>query len=163
MVSHEENSLRSVWGIVFLVLGVAVLYASPVSAAVGTGGGLPYESWLADLRNSVTGPVAFTFSIVGIVIAGSVLIFGGELNGFIRSLVFIVLVMSFLVGAQNMMATFFGRGALIDSQGSNVAELFFAGVLLAAFARLCHTALKARGRSRGLAPICVTRDRKDVR
>lgn len=82
-------------------------------ASEGTGGSLPYESWLANLRNSVTGPVAFTLSLVGIVVAGGILIFGGELNGFFRTLIFIVLVMALLVGAQNMMSTFFGRGAEI--------------------------------------------------
>ena len=82
-------------------------------ASEGTGGALPYESWLVSLRNSVTGPVAFALSIIGIVIAGGVLIFGGELNGFFRTLIFIVLVMALLVGAQNMMGTLFGRGAEI--------------------------------------------------
>lgn len=38
------------------------------------------------------------------------------INGFFRTLVFIVLVMSLLVGAQNMMSTFFGRGAEITTQ-----------------------------------------------
>jgi type IV secretion system protein VirB2 len=57
--------------------------------------------------------VAFALSIIGIVIAGGVLIFGGDLNGFFRTLIFIVLVMALLVGAQNMMSSFFGRGAEI--------------------------------------------------
>lgn len=82
-------------------------------ASEGTGGSLPYETWLTNLRNSVTGPVAFTLSLIGIVVAGGILIFGGELNGFFRTLIFIVLVMALLVGAQNMMSTFFGRGAEI--------------------------------------------------
>jgi len=42
-----------------------------------------------------------------------VLVFGGDLNGFFRTLIFIVLVMAFLVGAQNMMSNFFGTGAEI--------------------------------------------------
>ena len=82
-------------------------------ASVGTGGGLPYETWLTSLQNSVTGPVAFTLSIIGIVVAGGVLIFGGDLNGFFRTLIFIVLVMALLVGAQNIMSTLFARGAVI--------------------------------------------------
>lgn len=82
-------------------------------ASTGTGGSLPYESWLTSLQNSVTGPVAFTLSIVGIVIAGGVLIFGGDLNGFFRTLIFLVLVMALLVGAQNMMSSFFGKGAVL--------------------------------------------------
>jgi len=90
-----------------------IILPQPAFASEGTGGSLPYESWLTNLRNSVTGPVAFALSIIGIVVAGGVLIFGGELNGFFRTLIFIVLVMALLVGAQNMMGTFFGRGAEI--------------------------------------------------
>lgn len=101
----------------FAVLAIALLALSllpdTASAAVGAGGGLPYETWLTNLRNSVTGPVAFTLSLVGIIVAGGVLIFGGELNGFFRTVIFIVLVMALLVGAQNMMAQFFGQGAVI--------------------------------------------------
>ena len=98
--------------IVFLLL--ACFAAAPdAMASVGSGGGLPYETWLNNLRQSMTGPVAFSFAILGIVVAGGVLIFGGELNAFVRTLVFIVLVMGFLVGAQNMMSTLFGQGALI--------------------------------------------------
>ena len=104
-----------------LVAVIALLSLLPqhAFAAQGTGGGLPYEDWLTNLRNSVTGPVAFALSIIGIVIAGGVLIFGGDLNGFFRTLIFIVLVMALLVGAQNMMGTFFGRGAEIaDALGA---------------------------------------------
>ena len=64
--------------------------------------------------------VAFALSIIGIVIAGGVLIFGGDLNAFFRTLVFIVLVMALLVGAQNMMGTLFGRGVEIAAAGNPV-------------------------------------------
>lgn len=100
-------------GLLALLVGVILLAPPPAFASEGTGGSLPYESWLTSLRNSATGPVAFTLSIIGIVVAGGILIFGGELNAFFRSLIFIVLVMALLVGAQNMMGTFFGRGAEI--------------------------------------------------
>lgn len=105
-----------------LALLLAVLSLAPdfAHAAVGAGGGLPYEGWLAALRSSVTGPVAFALSIIGIVIAGGVLIFGGDLNGFFRTLVFITLVMALLVGAQNIMSNFFGQGAEIASLGNAV-------------------------------------------
>ncbi|HRE72956.1 MAG TPA: conjugal transfer system pilin TrbC [Accumulibacter sp.] len=96
-----------------LLLTFFLLTPQQAFASVGTGGSLPYESWLTNLRNSVTGPVAFALSIIGIVVAGGVLIFGGDLNGFFRTLIFIVLVMALLVGAQNVMGTFFGRGAVI--------------------------------------------------
>lgn len=94
-----------------LLLTLLLLAPPPAFASEGTGGSLPYESWLVNLRNSVTGPVAFALSVIGIVIAGGVLIFGGDLNGFFRTLIFLTLVMALLVGAQNVMSTFFGRGA----------------------------------------------------
>lgn len=100
-----------------LLLAFILFAPQHAFASEGTGGSLPYESWLTNLRNSVTGPVAFALSIIGIVIAGGILIFGGDLNGFFRTLIFLTLVMALLVGAQNMMSTFFGHGAEIASLG----------------------------------------------
>ena len=96
-----------------LLLALLLLAPQHAFASEGTGGSLPYETWLASLRNSVTGPVAFALSMIGLVVAGGVLIFGGDLNGFFRTMIFLVLVMALLVGAQNVMGTFFGRGAEI--------------------------------------------------
>jgi type IV secretory pathway VirB2 component (pilin) len=98
-----------------LFAAMVLVVGNDAYAGTATGGSLPYESWLSSLRDSVTGPVAFTLSIIGIVVAGGVLIFGGDLNGFFRTLIFMVLVMAFLVGAQNMMTTFFGNAAVISS------------------------------------------------
>ena len=102
-----------------LLLTAWSIIPSLTEASVGTGGGLPYETWLTSLQNSVTGPVAFSLSIIGIVVAGGVLIFGGDLNGFFRTLIFIVLVMALLVGAQNIMSTLFARGAIITPQAQS--------------------------------------------
>lgn len=106
----------------FILLSLSSLLLSDgVQAAVGAGGALPYESWLVNLRNSVTGPVAFTLSIVGIVVAGGILIFGGELNAFFRTLIFIVLVMALLVGANNIMTNLF-QGAVIPVEVDTVNQ-----------------------------------------
>jgi type IV secretory pathway VirB2 component (pilin) len=104
-----------------VLLAFMLLLPQHALASEGGGGQLPYESWLTNLRNSVTGPVAFTLSIVGIVIAGGVLIFGGDLNGFFRTLFFLVLVMALLIGAQNMMSGLFGQGAEIASYDADAA------------------------------------------
>lgn len=106
-----------------LFLALFLASAGPAFASEGTGGGLPYENWLTNLRNSVTGPVAFALAIIGIVVAGGVLIFGGELNAFFRTLIFVVLVMALIVGAQNMLSTFFGRGAEIATMSEAVSAL----------------------------------------
>ena len=105
-----------------LLLILWIILPEFAEASVGTGGGLPYETWLTSLQNSVTGPVAFSLSIIGIVVAGGVLIFGGDLNGFFRTLIFIVLVMALLVGAQNIMSTLFARGAVITPLASETAN-----------------------------------------
>ncbi len=99
-----------------------LMLAESAFASVGGGGQLPYESWLVNLRNSVTGPVAFTLSIVGIVVAGGILIFGGELNAFFRTLIFIVLVMALLIGANNIMTNLFS-GAVISGEISQDRSL----------------------------------------
>ena len=104
-------------------MGLAVVFLTVIShpaAAAAAGGGLPYEGWLTKIQTSITGPVAFAFAIIGLVVAGAVLIFGGELNGFIRTLMFIALVMALIITAQNMM-TFFGTGAALIGQNHEVA------------------------------------------
>lgn len=116
----KRQMIRALGLLVLLAALVLLMAPEPAFASEGTGGALPYESWLTNLRNSVTGPVAFTLSLIGIVVAGGILIFGGELNAFFRTLIFIVLVMALLVGAQNMMGSFFGRGAEIAATDAAV-------------------------------------------
>lgn len=121
---------RQQWLVVgaFLILAVFLLSPDYAFASSMGGGGLPYESWLNKLRESATGPVAFTISIIGIIGAGAMLIFGGEINGFLKSIVFIVLVMSLLVGANSMMGSFFGQGAEITTTAS--ASFFGVGAFV---------------------------------
>jgi type IV secretion system protein VirB2 len=106
-----------------LLLTLCVLTMPHEAYAAGTaGGGLPYESALTRLRASITGPVAFTLSLIGIVGAAGALIFGGELTGFLRMMVFLVLLIAILVGAQNVLTTLFAAGAEISwiEEGSEV-------------------------------------------
>ncbi len=95
------------------VLAVCVFTSAEAWAAPGQGGGLPYETWLNNLRASATGPVAYAFGIIGIVVAGGVLIFGGDLNGFFRSMLVVVLVMALLVTANTVMTDLFETSAEI--------------------------------------------------
>ena len=112
-----------------LLLAVFILLPAHAIASTGTGGSLPYEPWLTSLANSVTGPVAFTLSVVGIVVAGGVLIFGGELNAFFRTMIFLVLVMALLVGAQNIMSGLFGRGAVIAALKGEASQTANSAIL----------------------------------
>lgn len=63
---------------------------------------LPYEGGLATFRESMQGPVPFIISLAGIVGCGAMLIFGGEISGFLRTMVFIVLVVAVIVQAENV-------------------------------------------------------------
>ena len=96
-------------------LALLMLTATQAHAASGAGGGLPYEDWLTRIRQSITGPVAFGISVIAIVAAGAMLIFGGDMNGFMKTLVFIVLVLAFVIAAQNTLSAITGTGAVIAS------------------------------------------------
>ncbi|STX50173.1 conjugal transfer protein TrbC [Legionella busanensis] len=112
-MNHVINfNSKSLWllGTVFLLL---LLMTHP-ACATNAGGGLPFDSWLTKIQKSVTGPFAFSAAIIGLVAAGATLIFGGEMNGFMRSLVFFVLVLSFLVAAENTLTAITGKGAEIS-------------------------------------------------
>ena len=102
-------------GLLLLIVAFVLvsIMAPDALATAGSGGGLPYEPWLETVKDSITGPWAFFISIIGIVAGGSVLMMGGDTNGFFRTIGFIVLVMSFTVGANNLMSGLFGKGALI--------------------------------------------------
>lgn len=117
---------RKFWLVMFclFLVGVGIqFFPADALASAAEGGGLPYESWLTSLQKSVTGPVAFALSIIGIVVAGGALIFGGDLNGFFRSMIFLVLVMALIIGANNVMTSFFGKGAVILPENQIAMEM----------------------------------------
>lgn len=98
---------------VLLALLACLVLTPDAFAGAGQGGNLPYEGWLESVRASATGPVAYAFGLIGIVVAGGVLIFGGDLNGFFRSMLVVVLVMALLVTANTVMTDLFGTSAEI--------------------------------------------------
>ncbi len=114
---------HSLWGVGLLLMLWAFMLPHDAYAAGTAGGGLPYESALTRLRASITGPVAFTLSLIGIVGAAGALIFGGELTGFLRMMVFLVLLIAILVGAQNVLTTLFAAGAEIAWIGEGTKPL----------------------------------------
>lgn len=114
---------HSLWGVGLFIMLCAFMLPHDAYAAGTAGGGLPYESALTRLRASITGPVAFTLSLIGIVGAAGALIFGGELTGFLRMMVFLVLLIAILVGAQNVLTTLFAAGAEISWIGEGTEAI----------------------------------------
>jgi len=93
---------------------IALALAEPALASSG-GGGLPWESPLQQIQQSITGPVAGFIALAAVAIAGGMLIFGGELNDFARRLCFIALVGGILLGSTQIVALFGATGASIGA------------------------------------------------
>lgn len=92
-----------------------------VLAATG-GGSLPWETPLATVQASLTGPVAVSVALIAIAVAGAMLIFGGEINNFARMGVYIVLVLGLLVMANNFLSALYTTGATIPEQVAYVDQ-----------------------------------------
>ena len=96
-----------------LLFSVILLLPSLAHAASTGGSGLEWETPLQKIRDSVTGPVAYAISLLGIVVTGAILVFGGEINEFVRRLIMLVLVISLMVFAADLLNTLFNKGAVI--------------------------------------------------
>ncbi|SCY84978.1 conjugal transfer pilin TrbC [Rhizobium sp. NFACC06-2] len=105
---------RKTYSIVAAILLAAVSFSlsEPALASSG-GGGLPWESPLQQIQQSITGPVAGFIALAAVAIAGAMLIFGGELNDFARRLCYVALVGGVLLGATQIVALFGATGASI--------------------------------------------------
>ena len=105
-----------------IALLVSMILAGPALASSG-GGGLPWESPLQQIQQSITGPVAGFIALAAVAIAGGMLIFGGELNDFARRLCYIALVGGVLLGATQIVALFGATGASVGEAPSRAAIL----------------------------------------
>ncbi|KAA3448159.1 conjugal transfer protein TrbC [Mesorhizobium sp. SARCC-RB16n] len=119
----QPKRYRAVAGGAFLLS--AMILASPAFASSG-GGGLPWESPLQQIQQSITGPVAGFIALAAVAIAGGMLIFGGELNDFARRLCYIALVGGVLLGATQIVALFGATGATIGSLEPQARQSFLA-------------------------------------
>jgi type IV secretion system protein TrbC len=91
--------------LLFLTLLLLALVLPDIAHAAGAGGGnMPWDTPLVTLRNDLTGPVAFTMSLLAFVVCGVALIFGGEMAHFIRGMVTAVMVAAMLTGIVNVAA-----------------------------------------------------------
>ena len=94
-------------------IALAVMMPDLAHATETGAGDLPFEAPLKKLTASLTGPVAFGISLIGIIAAGAALIFGGEMSGFLRSMVFLVLVIAVIVNASGIITMIRSDAAVI--------------------------------------------------
>lgn len=103
--------MRREWIIGLFVLGL--LFFAGDALASGTATGLPWEGPLERFVASIRGPVAYSLSLLGLIVCGGMLVFGGELNEMVRRLVILVLVISILAFAVAILNTLFAGGASV--------------------------------------------------
>ena len=100
--------------VVFLVLVFgAINPAHAADATEGGGAGLPWEGPLTELKQSISGPVAFVIALLGIVACGATLIWGGEVSEFTRRIIYVVLVVCIIVFANTLLTGALFAGAVI--------------------------------------------------
>ena len=102
----------------YSLLGLLAVCLLPDVALATT---MPYDSALTNLKNSLTGPVAQTIAIIGIVASGATLIFGGEISGFLKSVIYLILVCSLLIAGTKIISLF---GASSTSSGAEIASIY---------------------------------------
>ncbi|MNU06236.1 hypothetical protein D3C72_2513650 [compost metagenome] len=59
--------------------------------------------------------------MLGIFVCGAALIFGGEINEFVRKIIMVVLVIALLVASASVLSSLFGVGALVALPAGVVA------------------------------------------
>ncbi len=91
----------------------AILMFMIEPALASTTTGMPWEDPLDTIMNSITGPVAMVISLLGVTVAGGMLIFGGELGEFTRRIVMLVLVIGLLVSAASILSLLYGGSSAL--------------------------------------------------
>lgn len=122
------NNVRNLYGVarkhapkLLPVALAAVALLGPELAWAGSAQGMPWESPLQKFVDSITGPVAMGVSVLGVIATVGGLIWGGEMNDFLRKGIMMVLGISGIVFATNIITTLFGaNGAVIASLGAAV-------------------------------------------
>ncbi len=115
-----------VFAITFFLLSAHVCFA----AGIGGGGNMPWDAPLQTISADLSGPVAGFISLIAIVCVFGVLIFGGELNHFARTLCFIIMCGATLVAGNAFWTSLGIAGAEVGSRAGYDVYGFIAAVIL---------------------------------
>jgi type IV secretion system protein TrbC len=109
-----------------LVATLAILAVTVLSdpAFASSGGGLPWETPLNKVKDSLSGPVALAVGVIAFFAGGAMLVFGGEMTDFARRAALVVLACGFLLGGSNLLTTLYGTtSSSIGAPPAPVSEL----------------------------------------
>ena len=107
MMNTNTRYLSFAWLLGLLLCQPALIWASSTST------GLPWESPINTIRDSLTGPVAVSIGAIGFFVAGGLLIFGGEIADFTKWLMYAVLAASIMLLGGTIVSTLFTTATLI--------------------------------------------------
>lgn len=135
---NPVDPTRNPWqpGVIGIISGavaflfVCIAATAAYAANAGGGGGMPWDAPLTALQTDLTGSTATAISLIGIVAVFGVLIFGGELNHFFRTLCYIILLVSVLVAGQNILSSLGIAGATVDNETGYHVYGFISGVIV---------------------------------
>lgn len=103
-----SKNLKFMIVVCFVALGVVILVND---VAFASGSGMPWETPLETIKKSITGPVAMVVSILAIVAVGITLIFGGDMQGFIRQVLYVTLVIGLITMANNIISKLYSEAS----------------------------------------------------
>ena len=96
-----------------VVCAAFILLCSGDVAFAGTSTGLPWETPLETIRQSITGPVGFVVGTVALVGAAAGIIFGGEMSELLRKLLMVVMGLGLILGGSALISMLFGVSGAI--------------------------------------------------
>jgi type IV secretory pathway VirB2 component (pilin) len=100
--------------LIAVVFGVAAAGVAPAAWA-STTSGLAIDSFLHNTLLSFVGPVAYAAVLIGVVVAGSRLISGGDLYAFLRTVVMLTVIAGLTLGGQTVINQMSANAAVVGA------------------------------------------------
>lgn len=101
--------------LLLIVCAIASIVFCDSAFASGT---MPWDSGIKNIQESLTGPVATGISLIGLIAAGAMLVFGGEISGFLKQLIYLVLAISLILCGNSFITNVMGHKT---STGATIA------------------------------------------
>jgi type IV secretory pathway VirB2 component (pilin) len=116
-------SPKAVSLVLFALVAAAAVIVLTDPAFASSGGGLPWETPLNKVKDSLSGPVALAVGVIAFFAGGAMLVFGGEMTDFARRSALVVLACGFLLGGSNLLQTLYGStSSSIGAPAAPVSE-----------------------------------------
>lgn len=92
-------------------LGLTALYAEVAMATSTTQ--MAWETPLDEIKASITGPTATSICAIAIAVCGLALVFGSQINDFVRKIIQVILAIAVALGSNNILGIFGVSGYLL--------------------------------------------------